>query len=317
MQKKKKWKEKPQVIDNERDNRIDEQELYPIGYYTCSETGMVTHLVDPEKSKDIKIWVCSEKLSKFKFSGETLRYPIVIRKGNDIWYASFRNFRYVLKDVMKNTNRFRSVEMKKTLFDPEMFKYTIRINLHNTTGTEALKHPWMFFQDKMVRAMIEEPHENARKSLNVSYAYSIGKNLEPVFFHLMYMGGKYYCQSITDVDPMLSREQYIRGYKLSEYSTDKMTIRFKEYNDELIVVGGYYDPEKYNRQMYYLANREIKDKEERKRFYNEMRSFKLKTFTIREKYAELSVRNILMARKTLSDSYKRDILNKIQKFMGR
>lgn len=292
------------------------REFFPVGYYSCTESGLVDCLVDNEAPTNIKIWVYSNDRSKFNFSNETLNHPIVIRKGNEIWYASFRNFNYVYNDAIHERSRFFSTDLSKIFFEPVMFNFRIDIKLHDTIGTTLIKHPWFFFRDLMEPARISEPREGARKAINISGKYTLFNHL-PVYFYLRYIGGEYYCKEFTDEDPMLSRKKNIRGYEISKYSTKTMVLRSKVFKDELIVIGGYHNPGRYKTLMYQMANEAIKNKEDRLEFYKEMKSFKLRTFTCRYKYSDLSEKSILDAKKALYDSYKRDINIKITEFMER
>lgn len=294
----------------------DSNELLPIGYYTCSNTGIITHIVNPEEDNDgIMIWVYSEKLYSFYFSEKTVKMPIVIRKGKDLFLASFRNFEYVYKNVYEDTGIFNAVERSITLFDPEMYRYTISISIHYTTGVNPFKYPWMFYEDTMRRSKIKAPSESARRALNVSYEINVGGIVKTLYCYLFSMGGNYYCKSISEFDPMLSKEAEISGFKKSKLSDEKMTIRFRKFDKQVVVVGGYYDPKKYKKMMYYLAEREIPDVEMRHKFYKQMKTHKLRTYTILRRYTEMSEEILLKTKDELKKTYKEDLMRKIRNFL--
>ena len=295
---------------------VDWDAFCPIGTYTCNEKGTVQSVTDPVKVRDDApmVWVYSSEPSFLKFSLETLKHPIIIRKNDHLWYCSFRNFKYVYDDICRGRNRYNEFIMEKRLFDPNMFSYKVRIHTHNTLYKAPTILPWMFFRDKFEAAEIPEPRESARKALNASQPFHIGNHKEPVFFNLYYMGGKYYCQSITEVDPMISKENTMKGYTISSISDDKMSIRYRIYNRNLIVVGGYYDPEEYRRKLKEMARSSFANLNDYEEFMEWMKKYRLYTYTIRKKFEDVSQVRLEETADELRGKYEKNISDKILKF---
>jgi hypothetical protein len=308
-------KDKPRILKSYT-SMVDWEEFCPIGIYTCNEKGTVQSVINPMEIREAApmVWVFSEEPSFFKFSTDTLKHPIVIRKGDHLWYCSFRNFKFVYNDICNGRNRYNEFKMEKYLFDPTLFSYKVKIYTHNTLYKTPDVLPWMFFRDKFKDAEIPEPRESARKALSASQPFYIGNFKEPVYFKLYYMGGRYYCQSITDVDPLISKENSIRGYVISDISDDKMTIRYKIYNGELIVVGGYHDPEEYEKKLNEIAERSFSNPSEREEFFKWVKKFKLNTNSIRRKYEDISQERVEEAANELREKYDKVINQRIQRF---